>query len=135
MGTNYYLIRDVCPHCGRGDPRIHIGKSSAGWCFSLHVSGGESWDENPKNLDEWRQRWTEHGVLIVDEYGKTVEPAEMERVILERSRGDLRKQPGYWYAANHASPGPNGLARHQIDGRHCIGHGDGTYDLCPGEFS
>ena len=42
MGTNYYLHRprtNECEHCGRADeaPPLHIGKSSSGWCFSLHV--------------------------------------------------------------------------------------------------
>lgn len=38
MGTNYYAeYQPPCPTCGRQDPPLHIGKSSAGWCFSLHV--------------------------------------------------------------------------------------------------
>lgn len=28
MGTNFYLHRDVCPHCGSKLERLHIGKSS-----------------------------------------------------------------------------------------------------------
>jgi len=32
MGINYYIVKDECEHCGRGD-RIHIGKSSAGRQF------------------------------------------------------------------------------------------------------
>lgn len=38
MGTNYYLhSQDPCEHCGRSYPELHIGKSSAGWVFALHV--------------------------------------------------------------------------------------------------
>jgi hypothetical protein len=127
MGTNYYLHKSVCEHCGRGDERQHIGKSSAGWCFSLRV------DDTVRSLDDWRAAWAQPGVEIKDEYGETVPPAEMERIILDRSwprRGDSL----FDYVGNGAEPGPNGLTRHKI-GRWCIAHGDGTYDLIPGEFS
>lgn len=33
MGTNYYIRMNACPHCGRGDEDLHIGKSSGGWKF------------------------------------------------------------------------------------------------------
>lgn len=36
MGTNYYLHRNVCVTCGRGEDRLHIGKRSAGWQFLFH---------------------------------------------------------------------------------------------------
>ena len=41
---------------------------------------------------------------------------------------------------NSAVPGPGGLWRRAIDKedrpfQHCIGHGDGTWDLCVGDFS
>lgn len=36
---------------------------------------------------------------------------------------------------NHAVMGPNNLCRSEIDGIHCIGHGDGTWDYHIGEFS
>lgn len=43
-------------------------------------------------------------------------------------------QPAAFLASNHAEPGPNGLLRHKI-GPYCLGHGEGTWDLMPGEFS
>lgn len=52
MGTNYYLRlkSEICPHCGRGDEGLlHIGKSSAGWCFSLHVMN------RIQSLDDWKK--------------------------------------------------------------------------------
>jgi len=36
---------------------------------------------------------------------------------------------------NQAEPGPDGLARHKVNDGHCIGHGEGTWDLIIGEFS
>jgi len=39
LGTNYYWQEsEPCAACGRGYEQVHVGKSSAGWCFSLHVS-------------------------------------------------------------------------------------------------
>jgi len=86
MGTNYYLQKksgtcQTCGHCSE-DPK-HIGKSSGGWCFSLHVYPEE-------NITT---------VTIVNEYGETISP------------------------------------RHRVDGKHCVGHGEGTWDYIIGEFS
>lgn len=113
MGTNYYLIRECCPHCNRGNDRIHIGKSSAGWCFSLRVHD----DDGIMSLDDWETQWSQPNTRIVDEYGEHVSVEHMRSRILERA----------W-------SGPGGLKRHPID-NFCIGHGDGTYDLIQGEFS
>lgn len=129
MGTNYYLRENACGHCGRSDDQLHIGKSSAGWCFSLHVIP----EEGLNSLDDWRIRWTKG--RIFDEYGTEVSPDDLIERITER--GSL--VPSNWterdYEMNSAVPGPNNLARHLIDGRHCVGHGEGTWDLIAGEFS
>ena len=114
MGTNYYLrTQPACACCGREYEPIHIGKSSGGWCFTLHVI-----PENAINsLDDWRKLWNTPGAKILDEYDRQIPIEEMEEVITQRS----------WNAG--------GLRRHPIDGRYCIGHGEGTWDCCPGEFS
>lgn len=112
MGTNFYLQEETCPHCGRGDPGFHIGKSSSGWAFALHIIP----NAGINGLDDWRVRWNKPGAVITDEYGDILEPFEMEDRILNRSH-------------------PRGLSRHTIDGKHCTGHGDGTYDLLMGDFS
>jgi hypothetical protein len=131
MGTNYYLEREICPHCGRSDEKLHIGKSSAGWCFSLHVDP----DEGINNLADWQALWSAPDARIVDEYGREKSPDEMLSTITERGWPNRdRDFPPDFYRSNHAEPGPNNLLRHQI-GRYCVGHGDGTYDLIPGEFS
>lgn len=131
MGTNYYLHRDICPHCKRSGERLHIGKSSAGWCFSLHVDAAEGIN----SLADWQDLWSRQDSRIVDEYGDELSPDDMLRIIIRREWRRTYEYPAAWYTQNHAEPGPNGLARHRIDQRHCIGHGNGTYDLIVGEFS
>lgn len=137
MGTNYYLNDGNKPHCASCTchSRIHIGKASAGWCFSLHVIP----ERGLNSLDDWKRAWSADGCVIVDEYGSEISPAEMEDIICNRKRRETVCPPGYldwahFHAINFSESGPNGLVRHQI-GRHCIGHGDGAYDLMPGEFS
>ena len=135
MGTNYYAESSTgptCPTCGRHDvaERVHIGKSLAGWCFSLHVIP----DLGLNSLDDWRAHLSKPGVAIEDEYGCDVTLDEMFSIITERRRD----MPTSWgperFAQNFAEPGPNNLVRHTIGG-HCIGHGDGTWDLISGDFS
>ena len=132
MGTNYYLTLDVCEHCGRGSERLHIGKSSAGWCFSLHVIP----DEGINDLSDWEARWSQPNVRIVDEYGDVIPPETMLATITNRQwKGTKTIDTPDWLASNHAERGPRGLARYRVDGHHCIGQGVGTYDLITGEFS
>ncbi len=130
MGTNYYLQPPACDKCGKADDSFHIGKSSAGWCFSLHVMP----EHGIRSLEDWIHTWD---VLcptwkIVDEYGEEVTREQMLDRIRDRGRPDPIGE--FNYDANHAEPGPNNLIRHRI-GRYCIGHGEGTWDLIPGEFS
>jgi hypothetical protein len=141
MGTNYYLHvprAAACPHCGRSDDTeiLHIGKSSAGWVFSLHVIP----EQGIHDLDDWRARWPRG--RIVDECGDSVSIEQMEATITRRKNKPFSKQRWTgWYAdeadfhaKNQSLRGPNGLLRHQI-GRHCIKHGAGTWDCMVGEFS
>jgi len=76
MGTNYYLLKDVCKHCGRGDDKIHLGKCSSGWAFTFR-----GYRENDPNngidgvkvecIEDWLNliRHTPNS-KIVDEYGR-----------------------------------------------------------------
>lgn len=131
MGTNYYWYpqgANPCEHCGRADRTepLHIGKSSAGWCFSLHIVH----DEGIHDLPDWEARWsTGH---IESEYGERIEPSEMRRIITVRAWPG-RVSDAQCYAAG-GIPGPNGLIRHRIDDRHPA-HGAGTWDLVLGCFS
>lgn len=81
MGTNYYWHHDICGSCGRSDDPIHIGKSSAGWCFALHVDE----DIGIKSLDDWMSRWGEMNHTnseIRDEYGHPVSRKDKGEVSL-----------------------------------------------------
>lgn len=134
MGTNYYLHeKPPCGDCGRGYKPLHIGKSSGGWCFSLHAIP----DEGLTSLDAWDARIRKLGVEVLDEYGRFVSPDEMISIITERSwfESKFAGRTREFLDQNHAEDGPNGLLRHRLDGRHCVGHGAGTYDLIAGEFS
>jgi hypothetical protein len=59
MCTNYYLKHPDGLY-------LHIGKSSAGWCFSLHVMP----EAGINSLDEWRSLFCDPYALIQDEYGR-----------------------------------------------------------------
>lgn len=114
MGTNYYLhTKPDCECCGRPFESLHIGKSSGGWCFSLHVIP----EDSINTLDDWRYLWNTEGAIIRNEYGETISTDEMESVITDRRWRDMFP------------------TRHYIGGIHCIGHGEGTWDYITGEFS
>lgn len=141
MGTNYYLHEEECPTCGHCKEPKHIGKSSGGWCFSLHVIP----EEGIKDLNDWVELWSTGEVVIRDEYGGIITPDELYLVITERLKEQRDWDDILWWdyyykseeefhAKNHSLRGPNGLLRHAIGGR-CIAHGGGTWDLIVGEFS
>ncbi len=132
MGTNYYWheeTKPACAHCGKSaeEEVLHIGKSSAGWCFSLHVT------DEIKSLDDWKAKFAGPG-KIINEYDEPLTVAQMLEIITERSWPTSSGWTAYEYSQNFAEPGPNNLARHRI-GDYCVGHGEGTWDLMPGCFS
>ena len=134
MGTNYYWYeRKPCKCCGRDFEAHHIGKSSAGWCFSLYV--GE-WD-GPKTIEGWKDRFNQPDSIIKSEYGEIISADEMLDIIVNRSW--KRNKGNAWtaemYSQNHAEPGPNGLIRHSLSAGHCVGHGHGTFDYIVSDFS
>ncbi len=132
MGTNYYWYSSPpCKECGREFESKHIGKSSGGWCFALHIYP----DEKINDLSDWEKLWEIPRSEIKDEYGQIISPKIMKNTIMDRSREHSPIKDIYWYEENHAESGSNGLARSKIDGCHCIGHGKGTWDLFIGEFS
>lgn len=151
MSTNYYLVYnekvdDICPCCGHTTTKqkeLHLGKSSSGWTFALHVYPEQG-------IHTWADIMYEcvyaikAGGWIKDEYGTEVE-YEMFTGIVENRGSDKTLEekiafmniPGWCSPMAYRSiavPGPNNLLRYKID-QHCIGHGEGTYDYCIGEFS
>jgi len=111
MGTNFYVVReDPCDRCGHvHEGRLHIGKSSAGWMFSLHVM------DEIQSLMDWIREWSKPGRRIENEYGDVLTSAEMIRWIAGRSP-DLKRNRS-WGRRDNVRPGP------------------GTYDYVEGWFS
>jgi len=132
MGTNYYWNETPdCPHCHRAGERKHIGKSSAGWVFALHVYP----DEGINDIDDWAERFWK-SPKITDEYGATVTPGEMLAVIMIRGRENGQYPKDFDWQANGAMRGPNGLIRAQTGQAYrTIRHGAGTWDCHEGDFS
>ena len=164
MGTNYYLRHkddpptcETCGHTPRVPQYLHIGKSSGGWCFSLHVWEPSSlgWEGDcyewyeagvvspPSSLDEWEQLFLDRRFAIYDEYSRPITPAQMMETITQRDFPVDVPPPVHTRAfleRNHASVGPSGLLRHAGDprGSHKVRHPPDdrdTYDLCYYEFS
>ena len=134
MGTNHYLHAPACPHCGKEqEDVIHLGKSSQGWCYGLHVR--PEWGIHTFNdvgamiTDKIQDRWQ-----IKDEHGTALSKGQWEEIVTKREWEKTRTTHD-WFPRNHAIKGPNGLARCAIDDWHCIGHGEGTYDYIIGDFS
>lgn len=135
MGTNYdWYSSKPCAACGQQVAPLHIGKSSGGWCFSLHVYP-EAFDNGPRNWEEWKELIFQPDTEIRDEYGEIVSPDRLVDIVTKRSWPRDRTLGQEWFTQNHAVPGPNGLARHAVDLVHCINHGEGTWDYCVGDFS
>lgn len=121
MGTNYYLHQkseSSCSHCGHdpGERILHIGKSSYGWCFSLHVIP----ELGINGLYDWIPLWNNH--QIKNEYDEIISPSDMLAIITLRAPGN--------YSPIGVEP-----RRNELDGESCIGHGEGSWDLIRGEFS
>ena len=130
MGTNYYVTSTW--RVGK----LHLGKSSAGWCFSLYV------DSYIPNLEAWKPILLKN--TIKDEYGKKIPYPEMMKIITERLwegeypyicpfRGEIKSKEHH-AELEGCEIGPNGLFRYKIDNVHCIGHGEGTWDYIIGDF-
>ncbi len=80
MGTNYYLQHGVCECCKKPESTRHIGKSSGGWCFSLHVYQ----EEGINTLDDWKKLWETEKNKIVNEYDEVVSVEDMLDTIINR---------------------------------------------------
>lgn len=116
MGTNYYHVTGSsrCDHCGRGGEidKKHIGKSSVGWAFMLHVYP----EEKIYNLEDWIDRIKLLGGKIYNEYDDEITLNCLYQIITDRSgmNKTLQRMPAH----------PSNL-----------GPGGPTWDKVIGEFS
>lgn len=144
MGTNYYSVkrglenldsesfwhRRVESDDGEHDDILHIGKSSGGWCFALHVIP----DRNIHDLPDWVPYLLNEDRVIVDEYREALTYEKLLDVITNRRGRDPCTWTKEMYDRNYAEPGPNNLVRHSVD-RGCVRQGAGTWDYVEGIFS
>lgn len=169
MGTNYYAVMNKSKFTETeildmqseeehieledGEFLVHLGKSSFGWRFSLHIypaSGIMNWFD--------LQNIIHQGIVIYDEYGEEVPYDVFCGIVMDRNR-DMefpmkilanRNTPdkfeileggilgGYvivnddyeYFDATGYSLDKKGNIITPIDGRHCIGNGRNTEDFC-----
>lgn len=125
MGMNYYLQKYHFERGPNPHPRMHIGKSSVGWCFQLHVIP----EEGLNDWEDWHSYIRRHyDHEIVDEEGRGIRTAELWYIVTQRRAKEPPATTGTF-----AERGPNNLLRSPMVGL-CIGHGSGTWDLISGEF-
>jgi len=130
MGTNYYVVMEGCDACNRPHENLHIGKSSAGWAFSLRLH------RHIRSLGDWKELWSS-GVEVVNEYGDGVTIEEMIDRITNRANPDKNEDNLRRAAATmapHCLPDfKHGLLRHVNAEDQSFNH-DVTYDYCDYEF-
>lgn len=160
MGCNYYILEpnkdydSNCPIKSKTEPKYvktHLGKSSAGWTFGVHVYP----ERDINTLDDWIAIFQELSIkdelYILDEYGYNLSLVQFLDTVRERSsnsnwgelKKNINKNPMYisylslehFLEVNQAIKGPNNLLRRRIDKSHCISHGSGTWDHVIGDFS
>lgn len=81
MGTNYYVETNFCKECERFD-RIHIGKSSAGWKFTLEIH-----EIYYKSFKEFIEFIRKNDGNIYDEYDKQISFDELMDKIESKKNG------------------------------------------------
>lgn len=103
MGTNYYHIKNECSHCGRGDERVHIGKASHGWPFSVHIIP----EANITSWKDWYELLKVQG-RIEDEYGDAVTLSYLDELVVGKRvhKNDKHVLDCYIQWPNHSRPDP-----------------------------
>lgn len=127
MGTNYYAHFDCCDKCGRPDSKLHIGKSSWGWVFSLAIHP----EKNIHDWPDWERELAKPSVRILDEYYEVVALDELVGIVTKRERYEGKPGREDQYSMFDEK---TGLMRAKI-GPYCSKHGEGTWDCHFGEFS
>lgn len=93
MGTNYYLRKNLCAHCGRYD-QLHIGKSSGGWTFSFQGFRDDYDDPKILSFADWKREIEKTGSVIYDEYGKAIRKQEFYALV-EKKRTETENHTLY----------------------------------------
>ncbi len=104
MGTNYYVVENVCECCKRHDEKYHIGKKSYGWAFTFQ---GYKYD----GLTSW-QKWKDYLAhkQIRDEYGDPVTFKDFVKLV------EVYGRPGY-VVVNEYWPNGREVNVHNEEGR------------------
>ena len=87
MGNNYEIRIKPCKHCGLSKETIHVGKSSMGWRFSLHVQ-----EEYYKDWDSFKNFLAQTNIEIVDENNKKWKKKDFIELIEEKKDGSTHLQ-------------------------------------------
>jgi len=128
VSTLYVWVPWVPFNGQRIRPR-HLGVSSGGWCFALHVYP----EEGINTLDDWMCLLEKPGSGIFDEYHRLVRLNVMLLDIKDRWCPPVERGEEF-YRTQFGEPGPNGMIRHKIQEGRCIGHGPGPWDYFIGTF-
>lgn len=121
MGTNYYVrtpaCDKACEHCNE-TKLVHLGKSSAGWKFTLRAY--EGWRiGNPDNpIDSWLE--LANSGAIEDEYGQFCTLRELLALIMSKQTGARHNNPSKAIYEGEGNPGIFDY---------------GGFDFCDREFS
>jgi hypothetical protein len=121
MGMNYYARVNACSSCGHCHDRDthHIGKSSAGWKFTLHVDDPKGHSEHKLyTFLDWERFLSQDFVRIFNEDEEELTTTDIL---------DLINRKGW-------NPDSYKLDQGRYDPEHCVGTSD-TYTLMIGYFS
>jgi hypothetical protein len=107
VSTNYYVVIDPCPECGRAAEPMHIGSGS---CLRGYFHYPESDDYRPR-ITTWKE-WRAFLLAlpptchIEDEYGNTHEASEFVEQV-EATSPDARRRQFDWevrHERHHSRP-------------------------------
>lgn len=125
MGTNYYW------QLNEHTPKRHIGKSSYGWAFQLHVhfeipdvewyNLGYKYPCHVIKYRDWKKLFEYPGSIITSEYNERIGSQRMREIIEDR--------------AQFIASARTELSRTPVDGVHCVYKAKGSWDYIAGEFS
>jgi hypothetical protein len=126
MGTNYYVKSERCNCCDHKPDDFHIGKSSYGWYFTMHVT------YTITNFQDMLIFLVDNRYNIYNEYGDKVELEDIIRTICCRSGNNTAEN--YYENSIYCELGQYGLVKFKV-GFGCIGSSEiNPIDYVPGDF-